>query len=101
MENKEKLPILPIIIAHFLLYIGIAGIGRHTKNKLEMVDGVIFSLFVLAYPLYILRSGCDPTGEICTSPTVWQFVPLIIVIFASWGYLIYRIVTITKKEKKS
>ncbi|MCX8194513.1 MAG: hypothetical protein N3G22_00170, partial [Candidatus Micrarchaeota archaeon] len=53
-QKKEYLPVLLILLVHYLISAGIVAIGQRMKNKKEFYGGILLILIILGLGIYSL-----------------------------------------------
>ncbi len=96
-EQKESVGIVSVIIAHYILGIGIAVLGQRTKNVAEFWGGII--IFILAVGLllfFVSAAGSVESFRTSLSGVLYTLFSLM-----TWLYVLLRFVWIyVKKETK-
>jgi len=54
-DPKEQIGLLPLIVVHYLIGLGIAYVGQRTKNQLEFFCGL--AVFVIAIAAIFLAAN--------------------------------------------
>ncbi len=81
-DKKEPIGLIPLVLAHVIIGLGITVVGQRTKNRNEFLGGIIVFLVVLSS---FFNSGLGLA------------VPLISIL--SWIYLLGRIALIYKSKE--
>ena len=96
-EEKEAVGVIPVLLVHYLLGLGIVVLGQRTKNVLEFWGGVSVFLIAIFFLFYSIAVGGGMSFfQANLLGTIYVLFSLLI-----WLYIIGRLIWIAvKKETK-
>lgn len=92
-EKKEAIGLIPLVIVHYVLALGIAYIGQRTKNRIEFFAGMGLLVFLIGYvAVYLLSEGFSAERPEFT-------LPYFLLTLGSWIYIAGRMLWIKMKKE--
>jgi hypothetical protein len=95
-DAKEAVGIIPLLILHYVIGIGIAFIGQKTKNVAEFWAGIIVFLVTMCFLALYISAPDAAAFETSPAGALYVFFSLV-----TWAYILGRVIWIyMKKETK-
>jgi hypothetical protein len=97
-DAKESIGVIPVVVVHLLLGLGIMLIGQRTKNVAEFWAGLAFFLFIIAaafvsaflhYQIYASGPSLDSLFNIFRS----------LAAILSWIYILLRLFLLDRNKE--
>ncbi len=96
-EQKETVGVISLLVAHYLLGLGIAVIGQRTKNVMEFWFGIAVFLVAVGALIFFVTAA----GSVAAFQASWLGILYGLFSLATWLYIILRLIWIfIKKETK-
>lgn len=94
-EEKEPIGVISLVLAHYVLGLGILIIGQRTKNVYEFWGGLLVFLFIIGYVFL----GLMASGSSDAFMGSWFAVIYALLSLMTWIYIVARLAWIVIKKE--